>query len=60
MTVNTSFNIRDEPTVCTPEDAFHCFMDTELKVLAASNHYLEKSAQDPAATRDYRRDHALD
>ena len=52
--VNTSFNVRGEPIVCTPEDAFHCFMGTGLDVLAIGNCYLTKPAQDPGLARDYR------
>jgi len=52
--VNTSFNVRGEPIVCTPDDAFRCFMGTGIDALAAGNCYLEKSAQDPALRRDYR------
>ena len=37
MLVNTSFNVRGEPIVCTPEDAFRCFMGTEIEVLAVGN-----------------------
>ena len=48
--VNTSFNVRGEPIVCTPADAFGCFMNTKMDVLACGNHYLEKPAQD-AGTR---------
>jgi carbamoyltransferase len=51
--VNTSFNVRGEPIVRTPEDAFRCFMGTELDVLAIGNLYLRKSEQDPALKRDY-------
>ena len=40
--VNTSFNVRGEPIVCTPEDAFRCFMGTDIDVLAAGNCYLRK------------------
>ena len=40
--VNTSFNVRGEPIVCTPEDAFRCFMGTEIEVLAVGNCYLKK------------------
>jgi len=46
--VNTSFNVRGEPIVCTPEEAFECFMATDLDVLVAGNCYLEKTAQDPS------------
>ena len=54
--VNTSFNVRSEPIVCTPEDAFRCFMATELDVLVVGNCYLRKSAQDPALKLDYSAD----
>jgi carbamoyltransferase len=49
--VNTSFNVRGEPIVCTPEDAFRCFMGCELDALAVGNLYLTKSAQDPSLRR---------
>ena len=52
--INTSFNVRGEPIVCTPEDAFRCFMGTEIEVLAIGNCYLEKEQQDPARKLDYR------
>ena len=51
--VNTSFNVRGEPIVCTPEDAFRCFMGNELDVLAAGNCYLRKADQDAALRRNY-------
>ncbi len=51
--VNTSFNVRGEPIVNTPEDAFRCFMGTEMESLAVGNCYLDKHAQDPALRRDY-------
>jgi carbamoyltransferase len=51
--VNTSFNVRGEPIVCTPEDAFRCFMGSEIDVLAAGNCYLAKSEQDPALKLNY-------
>ncbi len=51
--VNTSFNVRGEPIVCTPEDAFHCFMGTELETLAVGNCLLRKESQDPALRRNY-------
>jgi len=54
--VNTSFNVRSEPIVCTPEDAFRCFMATELDVLVVGNCVLHKSAQDPALKQDYSAD----
>jgi carbamoyltransferase len=51
--VNTSFNVRGEPIVCTPEDAFRCFMGTELDALAVGNCYLRKEQQDPALKQNY-------
>ena len=54
MIVNTSFNVRGEPIVNTPEDAFRCFMGTEIESLAVGNCFLEKEAQDPSLKRDYR------
>jgi carbamoyltransferase len=51
--VNTSFNVRGEPIVCTPEDAFRCFMGTNIDVLAIENCFLTKEGQDPALKRDY-------
>ena len=58
--VNTSFNVRGEPIVCTPEDAFRCFMGTEMEALAIGNCYLRKDDQDPALKRDYRGAFELD
>jgi carbamoyltransferase len=52
--VNTSFNVRGEPICCTPEDAFRCFMGSEIDVLVAGNCYLVKEDQDPALRLDYR------
>ena len=60
IVVNTSFNIRGEPIVCTPEEAFQCFMGTELDVLVVGNCILEKSEQDPALQRDYKGAFELD
>jgi carbamoyltransferase len=51
--VNTSFNVRGEPIVCRPEDAFRCFMGCELDILAVGNCYLRKDAQDPALKQNY-------
>jgi carbamoyltransferase len=51
--VNTSFNVRGEPIVCTPEDAFRCFMGNELDLLVVGNCVLDKKAQDPALKQDY-------
>jgi carbamoyltransferase len=58
--VNTSFNVRGEPIVCTPEDAFHCFMGTEMETLVAGNCVLSKEKQDPALARSYKDEFDLD
>ena len=58
--VNTSFNVRGEPIVGTPEDAFRCFMGSEIEVLAVGNCYLRKPAQDPALKLDYKNAFDLD
>ena len=50
--VNTSFNVRGEPIVCTPEDAYRCFMRTEMDVLVLEHFILEKSAQPRDAVED--------
>ena len=43
--VNTSFNVRGEPIVCTPQDAYRCFMRTEMDILVLENQILYKSKQ---------------
>jgi carbamoyltransferase len=58
--VNTSFNVRGEPIVCEPEDAFRCFMGSELDVLAVGNCYLRKEDQDPALKQNYETAFELD
>ncbi len=58
--VNTSFNVRGEPIVCTPVDAFRCFMGTEMDVLAVENFLLFKADQDPALKQDYKNAFDLD
>jgi carbamoyltransferase len=58
--VNTSFNVRGEPIVGIPEDAFRCFMGSEIEVLAVGNCYLRKEAQDPALKLDYKNTFELD
>ena len=52
--VNTSFNVRGEPIVCTPEDAFRCLMGTDLDLLVAGTVVIRKASQDPALRRDVR------
>jgi len=51
--VNTSFNVRGEPIVSTPEDAFRCFMGTEIEALAVGNCFLRKERQNPALRQNY-------
>jgi carbamoyltransferase len=58
--VNTSFNVRGEPIVCTPEDAFRCFMGTEMETLAIGNCLLRKEAQDMSLAKDYKDKFELD
>jgi carbamoyltransferase len=58
--VNTSFNVRGEPIVCTPEDAFRCFMGSELDVLVVGNCFLHKPLQDPTYVLDYSEAFELD
>ncbi|MAT84348.1 MAG: hypothetical protein CMD39_08670 [Gammaproteobacteria bacterium] len=60
MVVNTSFNVRGEPIVCTPEDAFRCFMGTEMDVLVVGNCLLRKQDQDPSLSIDYKNAFELD
>jgi carbamoyltransferase len=60
VVVNTSFNVRGEPIVCTPEDAFRCFMGSEIEVLVVGNCYLRKDAQNPALKLDYKNAFELD
>ena len=58
--VNTSFNVRGEPIVCTPEDAFRCFMGTEMEMLVIGNCILRKDQQDPALKVSYMNKFELD
>jgi len=58
--VNTSFNIRGEPIVNSPEDAYRCFMGTELDVLVVGNFYLEKNKQDSNLKSNYVSEFELD
>jgi len=60
VVVNTSFNVRGEPIVCTPEDAFRCFMGCEIEFLAIGNCILRKEDQDKALARNYRDAFELD
>ncbi|HEY8006949.1 MAG TPA: carbamoyltransferase [Methylocella sp.] len=58
--VNTSFNVRGEPIVCTPEDAFRCFMGSDIEFLAVGNCVLHKDEQNQALARDYKNAFELD
>ncbi|MDB2655592.1 carbamoyltransferase [Candidatus Pelagibacter bacterium] len=58
--VNTSFNVRGEPIVNTPTDAFNCFMGTELDYLVIGNCILDKNKQDPILKKDYKKQFELD
>ena len=60
LVVNTSFNVRGEPIVCSPEDAFKCFMGTELDVLAIGSYLLLKEEQDITLQEDYKEKYELD
>jgi len=60
IVVNTSFNVRGEPIVCTPEDAFRCFMGTELDVLVVGNCLLQKQDQPEDLIQDYKNLFELD
>lgn len=58
--VNTSFNVRGEPIVCTPDDSFRCFMGTELDMLVVGNSILYKSQQADFLAADYSKSYKLD
>jgi carbamoyltransferase len=60
LVVNTSFNVRGEPIICTPTDAFKCFMGTEMDVLAVGNYLLYKEYQDEALKENYEERYELD
>ena len=60
LVVNTSFNVRGEPIICTPTDAFKCFMGTEMDVLAVGNYVLYKDQQDETLKENYEERYELD
>jgi len=60
VVVNTSFNVRGEPIVCAPQDAFRCFMGTELDLLVIGNYVLKKEQQDKSLIEDYKEKYELD
>jgi carbamoyltransferase len=58
--VNTSFNVRGEPIVCTPEDAFNCLMGTGIEFLVVGNSVMRKEDQDERLVKDYKNAYELD
>ena len=58
--VNTSFNVRGEPIVCSIQDAFNCFMGTNLDILVIENFILYKEDQDKSLLKDYKNKFELD
>jgi carbamoyltransferase len=58
--INTSFNVRSEPIVCTPEDAFRCFMGTDIDLLVVGNAVLHKQDQDQNLRVNYKDDFEMD
>ena len=60
MLINTSFNIRGEPIVCSPTDSFKCFMGTDLDALAIGNFYMVKDKQEQSLKHHYKERYDLD
>ena len=60
LLVNTSFNVRGEPIVCSPKDAFNCFMGTEIDMLVIGNCILYKEDQDAELKQSYKNNFVLD
>ena len=60
LVVNTSFNVRGEPIVNSPTDAFNCFMGTDLDYLIIGNSILDKNLQDKKLKRNYNKEFELD
>ena len=60
LVVNTSFNVRGEPIICSPTDAFKCFMGTKMDLLAVGNYVLHKKYQDEALKVNYEERYELD
>ncbi len=58
--VNTSFNVRGEPIVCSPEDAFNCLMGTDIDFLVVGNCIMKKECQDQSLIKDYKNLYELD
>ncbi len=60
LMINTSFNVRSEPIVCTPEDAFRCMMGTDIDTLVVGNSILQKDDQDTFLRKKYHEEFELD
>lgn len=60
IVINTSFNVRGEPIVCTPSDAFKCFMGTNLDLLVIGNFILRKEEQQKKLFNNYKEKYELD
>ena len=60
LVVNTSFNVRGEPIICSPTDAFKCFMGTELDVLVVEDYFLIKEEQNQMLNKGYEKKYELD
>ena len=60
LLINTSFNVRGEPIVCSPSDAYKCFMGTELDILVIGNYFLIKEDQDKSFAENYKDKYTLD
>ena len=60
IVVNTSFNVRGEPIICSPTDAFKCFMGTDLDALVVGNYLLYKEDQDEGLRENYEERYELD
>ena len=60
LVVNTSFNVRSEPIIYTPTDAFKCFTGTEMDVLSVGNYVFYKDQQDEALKENYKERYELD
>ena len=60
IVINTSFNVRGEPIICTPTDAFKCFMGTDLDLLAVGNYLLFKEEQNNLLRSKYEKSYELD
>ena len=58
--VNTSFNVRGEPIVNTPKDAFNCFMGTDIEILVIGKFFLRKEKQNKLLKKDYKNKYELD